>query len=47
MGLRFCNEVVVAAEQIYPTALEEAVENKAEKTSTENNGIQMQQRHHS
>ena len=26
MGLRFCNEVVVAAEQIYPTAMEEAMD---------------------
>ncbi len=25
MGLRFCNEVVVAAEQIYPTAMEIAL----------------------
>ena len=24
MGLRFCNEVVIAAEQIYPTPLEVA-----------------------
>ena len=28
MGLRFCNEVVVAAEQIYPTAMEEAMDKK-------------------
>ena len=24
MGLRFCNEIVISAEQIYPTAMEEA-----------------------
>ena len=28
MGLRFCNEVVVAAEQIYPTAMDEAMDKK-------------------
>ena len=30
MGLRFCNEVIVAAEQIYPTAMEEAVDSDAD-----------------
>ena len=24
MGLRFCNEIVISAEQIYPSAMEEA-----------------------
>lgn len=26
MGLRFCNEIIVAAEQIYPTAMDEVVD---------------------
>ena len=29
MGLRFCNEVIVAAEQIYPTPVEEAIDSEA------------------
>ena len=29
MGLRFCNEVIVAAEQIYPTPIEEATDSEA------------------
>ena len=29
MGLRFCNEVIVAAEQIYPTPIEEAIDSEA------------------
>ena len=33
MGLRFCNEVVVAAEQIYPTAMEEAMDTKTRSKS--------------
>ena len=33
MGLRFCNEVVVAAEQIYPTAMEEAMDTKTRPKS--------------
>ena len=33
MGLRFCNEVVVAAEQIFPTAMEEKISNKKAENS--------------
>ena len=38
MGLRFCNEVVVAAEQIYPTPLDEEIKKKksTKDKSTEN-----------
>ena len=38
MGLRFCNEVVVAAEQIYPTPLDEEIKRKKsiKDKSTEN-----------
>ena len=38
MGLRFCNEVVVAAEQIYPTPLDEEIKKKksTKEKSTEN-----------
>ena len=32
MGLRFCNEVVVAAEQIYPTSMDEAINEKQQKS---------------
>ena len=32
MGLRFCNEVVVAAEQLYPSAMEEAIEEEKKPT---------------
>ena len=34
MGLRFCNEVIVAAEQIYPTPMEEAIESEANAATT-------------
>ena len=33
MGLRFCNEIVVAAEQIYPSAVDEAVLNSQRRQS--------------
>ncbi len=47
MGLRFCNEVVVAAEQIYPSALEEAVTDKQADKSTVNSTASQQQRRNS
>ena len=34
MGLRFCNEVVVAAEQLHPPAMEEAIEEEKKQASS-------------
>ena len=47
MGLRFCNEVVVAAEQIYPTAMEERIENENKSNDSQKNKNQQSQRRNS